>query len=101
MNQVNPFKSSKSAVFIIYIIINRSKSSLICIILICITSIAVIQCKKSTLSHLQLNISRYCYAEYAEQHAGQHARHENYDPAEHDIDAEFLPEDFFDRMYDE
>jgi hypothetical protein len=31
----------------------------------------------------------------------RHARHENYDFAEHDIDAEFLLEDFFDRMYDE
>jgi hypothetical protein len=38
-------------------------------------------------------------AEYAG-YAGQ-AGHENYDPAEHDIDAEFLPGDFFDRMYDE
>ncbi len=31
----------------------------------------------------------------------EYAEHENYDPAEHDIDAEFLPGDFFDRMYDE
>jgi hypothetical protein len=36
------------------------------------------------------------YAKYA-----KHAKHENYDFAEHDIDTDFLPEDFFDRMYDE
>ncbi len=31
--------------------------------------------------------------------AGQ-AEHAGYDPAEHDIDQKFLPEDFFDDMYD-
>ncbi len=38
-------------------------------------------------------------ARYAK-HA-KHVEHENYDFAEHDIDIEFLLEDFFDRMYDE
>ncbi len=38
-------------------------------------------------------------AKYAK-HA-RHARHKNYDLAKHDIDTEFLLEDFFDCMYDE
>ncbi len=37
-------------------------------------------------------------AGYAKQ--ARHAEHAGYDPAEHDIDQEFLPEDFFDDMYD-
>jgi hypothetical protein len=37
-------------------------------------------------------------AGYAEQ--AEHAEHAGYDPADHDIDQEFLPEDFFDDMYD-
>jgi hypothetical protein len=31
----------------------------------------------------------------------RHVEHENYDLAEHDINAEFLFEDFFNRMYNE
>ncbi len=37
-------------------------------------------------------------AKYAKQ--ARHVEHAKYDPAEHDIDQEFLLEDFFDDMYD-
>ncbi len=76
------------------------KCSLICLILIRIASITIIQCK---IPRYRICSSKFVPFEDDEnENAGyaRHAEHEKYDLAEHDIDQDFLPEDFSD-MYDE